>query len=118
MSPEKDSSERLYEIEKEAALLIQRANDADKALAIALKDLERRLSEMNEFRSQINKERAEFVLKVWFDNKYEQLERKINIIDSWKSNTEGKFSGAWLVAGIIAAAISMATSIGIRLIFK
>jgi len=61
------------------------------ALKLAVDALKQRLDEMNNFRTQINEERNTFLTKSWFENKYEELSNRVNKVESWRSNMDGRF---------------------------
>jgi hypothetical protein len=105
----------VYELDKQVAVLQQRANSADKAVIVALTDLGRRLDEMNQFRAQINTERNTFMTKEIFDAKHDELDRKlaaglgmvtekIGEMNSWKSNMQGRM---WMLGAVLATLMGL-----------
>jgi hypothetical protein len=104
-----DANERIYELEKKIAVLMQMATDGDKALELAMHNLSRRLDEMNQFRQQINEERNTFLSKESFEIKYASMESSVNKLSSWRSNMEGRFwaLGAGIAAFVVALQIAL-----------
>jgi len=83
------------------------------AILVARESIDRRLTEMNELRSQINSERGEFMTRAMFDAKFEALAAKIevaadtldarlNSLENARSNFEGRI---WAVGAIFAGSI-------------
>jgi hypothetical protein len=99
MADEKGYQEKVYELEKQVAVLYQKAIDGDKALVVALNNLSERLDEMNKFRAQIQEERASFLTKEVFDDKHEKLEGRVSLLSDWRNNMEGRF---WALGAALA----------------
>jgi hypothetical protein len=114
MPDEKCYQEKVYELEKQVAVLYQKAIDGDKALVVALNDLGRRLDEMNQFRAQLNEERGRYVTIPVFDAKHEELIKKVDLLVIAKSNLDGRM---WMLGWVIMAT-SGALTVAINLIFK
>lgn len=72
--------------------LLKEAIDAAHAV------LETRLETMNEFRTQIQNERHEFLRRDEYDIQQDQLEKRVGKIENDKSNLDGKF---WMLGSII-----------------
>jgi hypothetical protein len=81
----------------------------DEAVSIALKGLERRLDEMNQFRAQIQQERESFVSKPEYDARNREVSTKIDaetkamaaritVIEMAKSNLEGR---VWMLGATL-----------------
>jgi hypothetical protein len=104
----------VYALDKQVAVLQQRANSADKAVIVALTDLGRRLDEMNNFRAQINTERNTMMTKDLFDAKHNELGAKVEALALAKSNLEGRM---WMLGAFIGAA-TLILNIAMRYLFK
>jgi hypothetical protein len=104
----------LYDLDKQIAVLQQKAIDADKAVIVALDNLSRRLDEMNQFRAQISEERNTFLTKEVFDSKHEELAKKVDALTLAKSNQDGRL---WAL-GVIGFICTVALNILFRYLFR
>jgi hypothetical protein len=111
---DEEQEQRFHQLDKQVSVLQQRAMDADKAVLVALGDLGRRLDEMNQFRAQLNQERADYVTKAVYDSKHEELIKKVDALVIAKSNLDGRM---WMLGWVIMAT-SGAITIAINLVFK
>jgi hypothetical protein len=106
--------EKVHDLDKQIAVLERRASDADKAVEVALTDLGRRLDEMNQFRSQINEERGDFVQKETFDLKYDEMSKKVDALSLAKSNQDGRL---WML-GVVLGALTVILNLALKYLFK
>ena|SRR2546430_6284606 len=60
--------------------------------------LEARLTAMNEFRSQIQDERHEFMKRSEYDIHHDQLEKRVSKLENDKSNLDGRF---WMLGSVL-----------------
>jgi len=73
-------------------ILLKEAIDAAHAV------LEGRLEAMNEFRTQIQSERHEFLKKGEYDIHHDQLEKRVNKLENANSNLDGRF---WMLGSVL-----------------
>jgi hypothetical protein len=95
-----DAHERFHTLDKEA-------------LALARKEIDRRLNEMNQFRDQIERERGEFVRRDMYDEQHTalrvEMDARLKLLESVRSNLEGRL---WAIGAVIA---TLATAINLLL---
>lgn len=73
------------------------------ALDVAHGVMNGRLEGMNEFRSQINSERGNYVAKVVYEERHERLIERLGELEKYKSNMDGKL---WMLGtGLMATTI-------------
>lgn len=75
----------------------QRHSAGDKALAISSVDMSRRLNEMNQFREQLNQERAEYVLR----REHDLLADRLKILEIARGEQTGKAAAYASIAAFI-----------------
>ena len=82
----------------------------EEARKLAAREIDRRLEDMNQFREQIDKERGDFVIAETFDGRVREIvlkqeagnievEKRIAIVELWKSNLDGRF---WMLGAVIS----------------
>jgi hypothetical protein len=86
---------------------------SDKALQVALAEMNRRLTEMNEFRAQIQQERNLFLTTKEYMAQHEAFRFRIDSIDRWKSNMEGRM---WML-GAALVFFNILIGFGVNLLF-
>jgi len=69
-----------------------------RALDVARQELERRLEGMNEFREQLRSQANTFVIREANDVMNKEMERRVRIIETNRSNLEGRM---WVIPTII-----------------
>jgi len=81
----------------------------EKALALASETLKDRLAQMNEFRQQIDVERATYVRREQMDESTLALTQRLERLEQWQANVLGRqvvFGGAIIViSGLITLAL-------------
>lgn len=93
----------------------------DKANALALRELERRLDEMNELRRQITAERGIYLTREMYDQKHDELEGLVAEVSGRLAVIEGgnivkagtitwALAGLGIVITIVVVLINLATS--------
>lgn len=65
---------------------------------LAIRDMNRRLEDMNQFRTQINTERGEYVNKESYALKHDELNKKVDQLLIAKSNMEGRL---WMLGAAL-----------------
>jgi hypothetical protein len=105
----KSIRERLVRLESRWKGLKQLQKAAKEAIQLALEDLNRRLSEMNELRRQIDGERGTYVRREWFDQVHHTLEERVKTLELTVTATRGRDEpvvalGKW-IAGILMLVI-------------
>lgn len=88
--------------------------ELSKELDLARENVKEKLTEMNQFRSQIDRERALYVTSDKLDSKVGPLETRLKQAEEFRSNMEGRM---WMLAAIVGGGLTVAT-IGINLLFK
>jgi uncharacterized protein YPO0396 len=85
----------------------QRFDDREDAISLARQEIDRRLSDMNELRKQIESERGSFIHRDIFDRMHGLLETRVHALEMYKSNMDGRFImlGGMLLAAQIAMGI-------------
>ena len=68
------------------------------ALDLARRELDRRLEGMNEFREQLKNQAATFIIRESYEISYKGLERRLRVLETKKSNLEGRL---WIIPTII-----------------
>ena len=84
-----------------------------RALDVALDTMNRRLSEMNEFRSQIQQERQAFLTNKEFYAQYEAMRIRVEAGERWSSNMDGRL---WML-GIGLMVLNSIIALGVSLLF-
>jgi len=101
-----DVQNRLTKIETEMIA-------SERALKVALTEMNRRLEEMNQFRAQISEERAAFLTTKEYYVQHEVLRGQINTGELWRSNMDGRM---WML-GAVMLFLNTAVAIGVGLVF-
>jgi len=101
--PLKDYIEaRLNEIDKRFGCLEKNNKEA---LVLAKEDISRRLESMNQFRAQLSSQAATFLTRERFEVEHKFLMDKIDVLNVWKAQQEGKQSRSNLIS-VVAIVIS------------
>lgn len=89
-------------------------NHLDESRKLAVTEINRRLDEMNNFREQVTDERANFVDKETYQVKMDDLIRRMDKFENWRSNLEGKM---WMLGAVITG-LTVIINLVIKLLFK
>jgi len=75
------------------------------ALDLAMVMLNEKLREMNNFREQQNQERGEFLPRIEYKLEYQQLEKRVELVEKAKTTLEGRLWGMGAVFTVLWAVI-------------
>jgi hypothetical protein len=89
------------------ARLEEKAFAASKALEIQTLELRRRLDELNGEAGRLKSMQAHYVSRETYESKHEDLVRRINMMESFKANMEGRMWIGGAVILILAAVIAV-----------
>jgi hypothetical protein len=79
---------------------------ADQAALIAARDsISARLEVLNELRSDVVKDRTQFITREAFEAQYDGLERRCGQLENWRAKATGVGAVLVIVSGAIGAAI-------------
>jgi hypothetical protein len=96
-----DAHERFHTVDKEA-------------LALARREIDRRLDDMNKFREQIDRERGEFLRRDMYDEQHSAMrsetDSRLKLLETNRSNLEGRM---WAMGAVITA-----IAVGLNLVFR
>jgi hypothetical protein len=117
--PLREYIERIFD-EKQKALELAFAAQ-QKALELATRSMELRLEKLNELRSEVTRDRSQFVRQDVFEGKQDSLEKSIHdlekaiitrldFLEGWRLRAVGIFLVLLPLAGVIGAAIMKALS--------
>ncbi len=81
--------------------LKQKSEGVARELITAKTELNRRLEEMNAFRTQINNERGEFVTRTVFEAKHDSLEKSIAALQKFQYMLIGAFCFSEILVGLL-----------------
>ena len=74
----------------ERALRLRSEADSLRALTEAKAEIDRRLHEMNQWRSQLTDERTQYVPRDWFEKVHATLEDRTRVLEGFKENINGR----------------------------
>jgi hypothetical protein len=77
----------------------------DKALVLATQNVDRRLEEMNAFRSEWSSALGEVLTRREFEGKHEALLARISAVESTQASLTGRLSVIAALAGLVASII-------------
>lgn len=75
-------------------------------IASTAKELERRLDEMNRLRHQIEEERGHYITTARYDEKHEDLSRRLSSLERWQANLTGRMVGLGLIGAAFIAVVA------------
>jgi hypothetical protein len=78
---------RFDELDKRMAL---RDTTNQQAIAVARELMEKRLAGMNEFRTQLKDQAANFVVKDTYETRHTALDNKLQDMQLWRANIDGR----------------------------
>lgn len=87
----------------------QRLADLERKDEVLRQNMEHRLDGMNEFRAQLSAQQRTFVTRELFDTRTSFVDERVNAINNWRSNMEGRMyvlasipTVVAVVAGVVA----------------
>lgn len=99
-----------------------RATFQERAVTVALTNLERRLDGMNEFRAQLKDQAGTFLTRDASDREHVQFTLRVSTLELWRAGVEGAQTRAnlisWLAMFISVVSVIGATVLGIMNYFK
>jgi predicted nucleic acid-binding Zn-ribbon protein len=98
--------ERVRQLEIDFARLTERLEGHAEALEIARSTIDRRLNGMNELREQINRERSDYVGQEAYQQRHEDLQRRIGSLEVWRGNVTGRVVGVGIISVLFVATVT------------
>jgi hypothetical protein len=86
-------------------LMDERFAAHSKALDLQAREYERRLEALNGEASRISKSQADHVQRPVYDIEVGALNRRMQVLENWKSNMEGKLWGIGLLVTVVNLAL-------------
>ena len=95
-------TDRVLELFREAH---QREHAAIReALAVAQKDVDRRLEAMNHMREQINEERSHYLSREMYDREHKSLADRVVFLEQTNANFQGRL---WMLGAFVGLAVAV-----------
>jgi hypothetical protein len=82
--------------------------DLQKAIDLASEDINRRLNEMNQFRSQLESERGTYMTRDMYDREHTALGNRVKELEIERGNQAGKAAAYASAIGVIVVMIKVA----------
>lgn len=83
----------------------QRFGQIEKAVDLANKEMERRLSLLNEFRAQSVDEQKQFATREVVDTRMDNLDKRLSASERWQSNMEGRMYVGMILLGLLGVGL-------------
>ena len=79
--------------------------ERDKAVKEAMRQMEQRLSGLNELRSDVVKDRALLLTRERYDTEHGALEDRVNALENWRGKAALVVGAGVFLGGIVGAAV-------------